>query len=152
VIAPSGEALCGAGLTSTQLPGVTSVSAAELSSVTIVCGVKSTVAALRSRWVSWIALPDTDLTRPSMWSLPTGGGGGGGGGGFGAELGWLAAVPCWVEFWLFDVPHAAIDNAVTAASSRITHRVREGPDKVTVIDASPIASIGQSRIPAAADA
>jgi hypothetical protein len=54
----------------------------------------------------------------------------------GAELGWLAAVPCCVEFWLFDVPHAAIDNAVTPASSGINNRVREGPDKVTVIDAS----------------
>jgi hypothetical protein len=67
--------------------------------------------------VSWIASPDTDLTKPSMWSLPTGGGGGGGS--LGAELGWLAAVPCCVEFWLFDVPHAAIDNAVTPASSGI---------------------------------
>ncbi len=52
VIGPPGEALCDAGLMSTQLPGFTSVSAAELSSVTIVCGVKSTVAELRSRWVS----------------------------------------------------------------------------------------------------
>ena len=77
-----------------------------------------------------------------MWSLPTGGGGGGG---LGAELGWLAAVPCCVEFWSFDVPHAAIENAVTPASSGINNRVREGPDKVTVIDASPIASISQGR-------
>jgi hypothetical protein len=146
VIAPPGEALGGTDLTATQVPGFTSVSAAELSSVTIVCGVKSTVAALRSRWVSWIALPDTDLTRPSMWSLPTGGGGGGGGG-FGAALGWLAAVPCCVEFWLFDVPHAAIVNAVTPASSGINSRVRDGPDKVTVIDASPIARTKKAEYP-----
>jgi hypothetical protein len=145
VIAPPDEALCGADLTSTQLPGFTSLSAAELSSVTIVCGVKSTVAALRSRWVSWIALPDTDLTRPSMWSLPTGGGGGGGGGGLGAELGWLAAVPCCVEFWLFDEPHAAIDKAVTPASSGIINRVRDEPGKVTNIDASPIAGFTRAR-------
>src|ERR1700759_5395750 len=147
VIAPPGEALWGAGLMSTQLPGFTSVSAAELSSVTIVCGVKSTVAALRSRWVSWISLPDTDLTRPSMWSLASGGGGGGGGGGLGAGLGWLAAVPCCEEFWLFDVPHAAMDNTVPPASSRINSRVREGPDTVTVIDASPVASIAEEGYP-----
>ena len=52
VIGPPGGALCGAGLTAMQLPGFTSVSAAELSSVIIVAGVTSTVAALRSRWVS----------------------------------------------------------------------------------------------------
>jgi hypothetical protein len=80
-------------LTLTQLPGFTSGNAAELSSVTIVAGVKSTVAELRSRWVRLIVFPDTDLTKPSMWSMPTGGGGGGGGGGLGAELGWLADVP-----------------------------------------------------------
>src|SRR5690348_10778693 len=85
--APS--AFCGTGLTLTQPPGLTSVSAAELSSVIIVCGMKSTVAAVRLRWVSSIALPDTDRTRPSMWSFPIGGGGGAGG--FGAGGGWLAA-------------------------------------------------------------
>jgi len=62
--------------------------------VTIVFGVKSTVAGLRSRCVSWIALPDTDLTRPSMWSLPTGGGGGG----WGAELVGLAEVLGFAAF------------------------------------------------------
>src|SRR5690348_517804 len=77
VIAPPGEAPCGAGLTSTQVPGFTSGRAAELISVTIVCGVKSTVAELRSRWVSWIVSPDTDLTKPSISSWPMGGGGGG---------------------------------------------------------------------------
>jgi hypothetical protein len=62
--------------------------------VTIVCGVKSTVAELRSRCVSWIVLPDTDLTKPSISSWPMGGGGGGGGGdgGLGDELGWLVEV------------------------------------------------------------
>jgi hypothetical protein len=90
VIAPPGEAPGDAGLTAMQLPDFTSVSAAELSSVTMVAGAKSTVAALRSRWVSWILLLDTDLTKPSMWSLPTGAGAGGGG--LGAEFGRLAEV------------------------------------------------------------
>ena len=54
-----------------------------------------------------------------------------------ADVGWLAAVPRGVEFWLFDAPHAAMDNAVTPASSRIINRVLEGPGKVTNIDASP---------------
>ena len=53
VIAPPDEALCGADLTSTQLPGFTSVSAAEPSSVTIVCGVKSPSPRSGPAWVSW---------------------------------------------------------------------------------------------------
>lgn len=49
--------------------------------MTIVVGVKSTVAAVLSRCVSWIVVPDTDLTRPSTVAI-----GGAGGGGLGAVL------------------------------------------------------------------
>ncbi|MGH3542406.1 MAG: hypothetical protein ACRDTO_08540 [Mycobacterium sp.] len=56
--------------------------------MTTVVGVKSTVAGALSRCVSWIVLPDTDLTRPSTWSLATGGTGGG----FGAARVGLADV------------------------------------------------------------
>src|ERR1700759_2943174 len=115
VIAPPGEALWGAGLMSTQLPGFTSVSAAEPSSVTIVCGAKSTVAALRSRWVSWIVLPDTDLTRPSTSSWPMGGTGGGAGGlgGGGEGLVEVAEVPGFAWLSLLEPPQAAYDTAMT---------------------------------------
>jgi hypothetical protein len=44
VIAPPVGALCGVALTLTQLPGVTSVNCAGLTSTTRVCGEKSTVA------------------------------------------------------------------------------------------------------------
>jgi hypothetical protein len=47
---------------------MTSLSLAGLSSVTNVDGVKSTAAPVRSRCVSWILLPDTDLTKPSTSS------------------------------------------------------------------------------------
>jgi len=50
--------------------------------VTIVVGVKSTVAAVLSRCVSWMVVPDTDLTRPSTVAI----GGAGAGGGLGAVL------------------------------------------------------------------
>ncbi|MGH3530999.1 MAG: hypothetical protein ACRDSX_03550 [Mycobacterium sp.] len=49
---------------------------------------KSTVAGVLSRCVSWIVLPETDLTRPSTGSLATGGAGGG----FGAARVGLADV------------------------------------------------------------
>jgi hypothetical protein len=118
VIAPPGGALCAAGLTSTQLPGFTSLSAAELSSVTIVCGVKSTVAALRSRWVSWIVLPDTDLTKPSISSWPIGGGGGGLGE-VGEGLAELADVLGFALFSLPELPHAESDTTVAVVTAMI---------------------------------
>jgi hypothetical protein len=121
VIAPPGEAPCDAALTSTQLPGFTSVSAAELSSVTIVCGVKSTAAAVRSRCVSWILSPDTDLTKPSTSSCPMGGAGGGVGlGGVGLGVVELADVLGFPVFSLLELPHAASDTAVAPVTARIT--------------------------------
>jgi hypothetical protein len=118
VTAPPGDAPCGAGLASTQLPCFTSVSAAELSSVTIVCGVKSTVAALRSRWVSWIVLPDTDLTKPSISSCPIGGGGGGLGE-VGEGLAELADVLGFALFSLPELPHAESDTTVAVVTAMI---------------------------------
>jgi hypothetical protein len=44
-----------------------------------------------------------------------------------------------VEFWLSDVPHAAIDKAVKPVISSIGSRALEALGEVTDIDASPIA-------------
>ena len=93
---------------------------------------------------------DTDLTNPSMWSLPTGGGAGGGGGGFGAELGWLAEVLGWVACWSFELLHAAKDNAVAPVSNRMGSRASEILLGLTDINASPIADFTGQRVPAAA--
>src|SRR5271165_3632152 len=119
VAAPPSGALCAAGLTSTQLPGFTSVSAADESSVTIVAGVKSTAAAVRSRCVSWILLSETDLTRPSTSSWPIGGAGGG----LGGEVVELADVLGFPVFSLLELPHAASDAAVAPVTPRIASRV-----------------------------
>jgi hypothetical protein len=81
-------------------------------------GAKLTVAA-PFRSLRWIEPPDTDWTRPSMWSLPMAGGGGtaGGGAGLGAELVGLAAGGGFSALPLFDVPHAPTDSAVTAITA-----------------------------------
>jgi hypothetical protein len=91
------------------------------SSVTIVDGVKSTAAAVRSRCVSWILLPDTDLTKPSTSSCPMGGAGGGVGlGGVGLGVVELADVLGFPVFSLLELPHAASDTAVAPVTARIT--------------------------------
>jgi hypothetical protein len=62
-----------AGRTLMQLPAVTSVSAAVVTSVTVVDGPKSTVVVPFSR-VSWTALPDTDAISPLTRAWPLAGG------------------------------------------------------------------------------
>src|ERR1700733_9062763 len=108
VIAPPGGELFGLASTSTQLPAVTSGSFAGVSSVIIVCDVKSTVAAVLFRCVRWIMLPDTELTRPSMWSLPIGGVGGG----LGAALVGLVDVLGFPACSFDDVLQATTDKAM----------------------------------------
>jgi hypothetical protein len=115
VTGPPGGPLCAAASTSTQLPWVTSVSLAAPSSVTIVDGVNSTAAAVRSRCVSWILLPDTDLTKPSTSSWPMGGAGGG----LGEETVELADVLGFPVLSLLEFPHAASDTAVAQVNVRI---------------------------------
>ncbi len=84
-------------------------------------GVKSTAAAVRSRCVSWILLPDTDLTKPSTSSCPMGGAGGGVGlGGVGLGVVELADVLGFPVFSLLELPHAASDTAVAPVTARIT--------------------------------
>jgi hypothetical protein len=84
--------------------------------VTIVDGVKSTAAAVRSRCVSWILLPDTDLTKPSTSSCPMGGAGGG----VGLGVVEFADVLGFPVFSLLELPHAASDTAVAPVTARIT--------------------------------
>ena len=58
------------GRTLTQLPAVTSVSPAGVTSLIAVDGVKSTMA-FPFFWVTWIVPPDTDAMRPATrWPLP----------------------------------------------------------------------------------
>src|SRR3984893_238565 len=114
VTGPPGGPLCAAASTSTQLPGVTSGSLAGPSSVTIVDGVKSTAAAVRSRCVSWILVPETDLTKTSTSSSPMGAAGGGSceEGEEGEEIVELADVLGFPVLSLLEFPHAASDTAV----------------------------------------
>ncbi|MGA8547500.1 MAG: hypothetical protein WB785_19885 [Mycobacterium sp.] len=79
---------------------------------------KSTVAPLRSRWVSWIVLPDTDLTKPSISSWPMGGAGGGLGE-VGEGLAELADVLGFALFSLPELPHAESDTTVVAVTAMI---------------------------------
>jgi hypothetical protein len=117
--------------------------------VTIVVGANSTVAALLSRCVSRIVLPDTDPTRPSTWSLATGGAGGG----LAAELvaltDGLIDVPGFAVFALFDVPHAATINTIVPVTAKVASRASRGVSGVADIDISPIAGLlVHVRIPA----
>lgn len=149
VIAPPGGALFGLASTSMQLPAVTSGSFAGVSSVTIVCGEKSTVAAVLFRCVRRIVLPETESTRPSMWSLPIGGAGGGGGlaaalVGLGDEVG---APVCS----LVDVSQATTDTAMAPATTRIAGHVSRGSGELVNVNASPITGFAPChRVPAAA--
>ncbi|MDT7767890.1 MAG: hypothetical protein QOI30_886 [Mycobacterium sp.] len=134
VIAPPGGELFGLASTSTQLPAVTSGSFAGVSSVIIVCDVKSTVAAVLFRCVRWIMLPDTELTRPSMWSLPIGGAGGG----LGAALVGLVDVLGFPVCSFDDVLQATTDKAMAPVTTRIAARVGRGLGEVLDINVSPI--------------
>jgi len=133
VIAPPGGALFGPASTSTQLPAVTSGSFAAVISVTIVCGEKLTTAAVLFRCVRWIVLPDTELTRPSVWSWAIGGGGG-----LGAALGALIDVLGFPLCSFDDVLHATTDTAMAPVTTRIAARVCPGFADWADINGSPI--------------
>ncbi len=121
VIAPPLSALSRVGCTLMQLPAVTSVSCAGVSSETSVDGVKSTVAA-PDRWLTWIVLPDTESISPCTQSLPFADADGGDDD-VGLEVVGLAAVG-FVLFDVWDAPHAARDSAVAPVSAKIANRVR----------------------------
>ena len=114
------------GRTLTQLPAVTSVSAAGLASVTLVDEVKSTVA-LPFFWLTWAALPDTDAISPLTCARPVTGGaeedGGVVDGGAAVAPGELALGDV-VGLDVFDEPHAAMDSAVTPVTAMIANRAR----------------------------
>lgn len=109
-----------AGRTLTQLPAVTSVNAAGVTSLTFVDGVKSTVA-LPFCWVTCAALPDTDVIRPLTRVWPVAGGV--------ADVEGVAPEPlaAGAEDWglaVFDEPHAATDSAVAALTATSANRAR----------------------------
>src|ERR1700744_2992756 len=107
VIAPPVSALSRVGCTATQLPAVTSVSWAGVTSVIFVDGVKSTVA-FPACWVTWIASPDTEAIIPLTQALPLGAADGVDGDV--AELVLPAAVEGWAVFdVVWDAPHAATE-------------------------------------------
>jgi hypothetical protein len=108
-----------AGRTVTQLPAVTSVSAAAVTSVTFVDGVKAT-AALPFSCVTVAVFPDTDAISPLTRAWPVAGGDVADVAGAAAELVVLGAV---VGPELFDEPHAATETAVTPVSASIANWV-----------------------------
>lgn len=105
VIAVLSWVLSRVGRTLTQLPAVTSVSCAGVISVTVVDGVRSTVADPLCCRI-WMVLPDTAATRPATCCRPRAG-----------ELAGLADGA-----GLFDVPHPARDRAIAAAIVRLVSR------------------------------
>jgi hypothetical protein len=106
----------------TQLPVVTSVSDAGVTSVTVVDVVKSTVA-LPCFWVTWAALPDTDAISPLTCAWPLAGGGVAVPEGAAPELVLPADVAEDCGLDVFDEPHAAMDSAVTPVTAKIAKRV-----------------------------
>ena len=101
------------------MPAVTSVSAAAVTSVTFVDGVKATVA-LPFSCVTAAVFPDTDAISPLTRAWPVAGGDVDDVVGAAAELVVLGDV---VGPGLFDAPHAATDTAVTPVSASIANRV-----------------------------
>jgi len=125
------------GRTLTQLPALTSVSAAGVTSVTVVDGPKST-AALPFSPVSWTALPDTDAISPLALAVPPG-----------ADAGEGACACAVVEpvgpagavgVAVFELPHAATDSAVAPTTANIPSRVI-GANEPAVFTVPPIMNV-----------
>lgn len=105
------------GRTRTQLPAVTSVSAAGVTSVTLVVEVKFTAAFELSSLVTWIELPATEAIRPLTWASPLGVGD------VVVEVTVDGETDVDVGLDLFDEPHAATDSAVAPVMARTAKRV-----------------------------
>ena len=122
------------GRTLTQLPAVTSVRAAGVTSLITVEGVKSTVA-VPFFWVTWIVLLATDAIRPAtLWPLP------GAGGCAGVWVGADAApvgLADWAGVLVCELPHAAKDNVVAPAAARIANRAGRGANGLVDIKVPP---------------
>jgi hypothetical protein len=130
VIAPPLFALSRVGRTATQLPVVTSVNCAGVTSLIFVDGLKSTVA-FPLCWVTWIASPDTEAIIPLTQALPFADADGED---VAAELVGPAAVEGWPVFdVVWDAPHAATDSAVAPVSVKIANRARRAGGRTTGI-------------------
>jgi hypothetical protein len=121
------------GCTVTQLPEVTSVSAASVTSVTLVDPVKSTVAVPVSS-VTWIVLPATTAINPATCSLPVAGAD------EVAEDPVVLGDVVVVGPDLFDELQDPADIAVTPAMARIASWLNRGLGERVDINVSPILS------------
>ncbi|WP_231990641.1 hypothetical protein [Mycobacterium sp. 852002-30065_SCH5024008] len=122
------------GRTVTQLPEVTSVSAAGVVSVTLVVEVKLTAAVELSSLVTRMELPATDAIRPLTRASPLAGAGD-------VVVEVTTEVDVEVDVVgvaLLDELHAATDNAATPVTARIANRVRRGVGQLADINVSPI--------------
>ena len=102
----------------TQLPVVTSVSVAGVTSVTLVVEVKLTAALALSARVTWIELPATDAIRPLIRASPLAGAGE-----VAVEVTVEVEVDVGVGPALLDAPHAAMDSAVAPVTASTAKRV-----------------------------
>lgn len=105
------------GCTVTQLPEVTSLSVAGVTSVTLVVEVKFTVALVLSSLVTWSELPATEAISPLTFASPWAGGAA-------VEVTVDVEVEVDVDVWLalFDEPQAAMDSAAAPVTATIAHR------------------------------
>jgi hypothetical protein len=134
---PLAEALWRPGCTLMQLPAVTSVSWAGVSSETSVEGVKSTVA-VPERWLTWIVLPDTESISPRTQSLPLADADGDDD--VGGELVGFADV----GFAVFDVPpQAATDSAAAPVTARTANRDSRAVGEMASIEVLSIIGQGE---------
>lgn len=134
---PLVEAVWRPGCTLMQLPAVTSVSWAGVSSDTSVDGVKSTVA-VPDRWLTWIVLPDTESISPRTQSLPLADADGD------DEVGGELVGFADVGFALFDAPpQAATDSAAAPVTARIAERDSRAVRKVAGIEVLSIVGRGE---------
>ncbi|CPR12187.1 hypothetical protein BN971_03481 [Mycobacterium bohemicum DSM 44277] len=118
------------GRTVTQLPVVTSLSVAGMTSVTFVVEVKFTVALVLSSLVTWMELPATEAISPLTLASPWAGAGD-----VVVEVTVDVEVEVDVGADLFDEPHAATDSAVAPVTARMANRV--SPGLLAVINACP---------------
>jgi hypothetical protein len=133
---PLVEALWRPGCTLMQLPAVTSVSCAGVSSETSVDGVKSTVA-VPDRWLTWMVLPDTESISPRTQSLPLADADGD------DDVGGKLVGFADVGFALFDVPpQAATDSAAAPVTARIANRDGRAVGELASIGVLSIVGVG----------
>jgi hypothetical protein len=129
------------GRTLTQLPVVTSVSVAGVTSVTLVVEVKFTAAVPLSCLVTWIELPATDAIRPLTRASPFAGAGD-----VVVEVTIEVEVDVDVGLDLFDEPHAAMDRAVAPVTATMASRVSRGVGQLADINVSPNRELNHDKV------